>query len=78
MEIAGSEHGLTGVDGAEAAATPRPVQRGDTAARGERANTTLTRFVDEIYTWVPVAACVALVYVHLYADPSTKLVGLRG
>ena len=63
---------------AEAPSVARSVYCGDTAASGERANNTLTRFVDEMYGWIPVAACVALVYVHLYADPSTKLVGLRG
>ena len=78
IDIAESECELSGTHEAEAAAIPRPVQRGDTAARAERANTTLTRFVDEMYGWIPVAACVALVYVHWRGIPDARLVGLRG
>ena len=69
---------LTGINEAEAAAVPRPVHRGDTAAPERRANTTLVRMVDELYTWLPVVACAAMFYGHWQGNFDARLIGLRG
>lgn len=69
IEIAESEHGITAVN---------VVEERNAAAPRERANTTLVRIVDELYTWVPVVACAALFYGHWRGDFDARLIGLRG